>query len=78
MRFLSPVTIHEFPLDGNPCSFYSVRIFDALAPLANSVAVPKRTICAATNPRLQFIQSPRLLGTYLTLFRLTEVSTLLD
>ena len=41
VRFLPPVTIHQFPLDGNPCSFYSVRIFDTLAPLANPVAVPK-------------------------------------
>jgi hypothetical protein len=76
--FFPPVTIHEFPLDGNPCSFYSVPIFDTLAPLANPVAVPRRTICAATNPRSHFIQSLRSFGTYLTQFRLTEVSTLLD
>src|SRR5438309_11791718 len=78
VRFLPPVTIHQFPLDVDPCTFYSVRIFDTLALLANPVAVPKRTICAATNPRLHFIQSPRSFGTYLTRFRLTEVSTLLD
>ncbi len=52
------VTIHHFPLDANPSTFYSLRIFDTLAPLANPIAVTKRTLCAATNPRPHLIQSP--------------------
>ena len=52
------VTIHHLPLDVDPSAFYSLRIFDALAPLANPVAVSKRTLCAATNPRFHLIQSP--------------------
>ena len=52
------VTIHHFPLDANPSTFYSLRIFDALAPLANPVAVPKRTLCAATDTLFPLIQSP--------------------
>jgi hypothetical protein len=52
------VTIHHLPLDANPSTFYSLRIFDTLAPLANSIAVTKRTLCAATNPRPHLIQSP--------------------
>jgi hypothetical protein len=52
------VTIHQFPLDVTPSSFYSLRIFDTLAPLANPVAVPRRTFCAATNPWFHLIQSP--------------------
>jgi hypothetical protein len=46
------------PLDANPGTVYSLPIFDALAPLANPVAVLRRTISAATSPRFQFIQSP--------------------
>ena len=46
------------PLDANPGTVYSLPIFDALAPLANPVAVPRRAIGAATSPRFQFIQSP--------------------
>ena len=56
------VTIHHFPLDANPSTFYSLRIFDALAPLANPVAVPKRTLCAATNTLFPLIQSPESFG----------------
>jgi hypothetical protein len=39
-----------------------LRIFDTLAPLANPVAVTKRTIRAATNPRSHLIQSPESFG----------------
>jgi hypothetical protein len=56
------VTIHHLPLDANPSTFYSLRIFDTLAPLANPVAVTKRTLCAATNPRFHLIQSPESFG----------------
>ena len=51
------VTIHHLPLDANPDTFYSLRIFDTLAPLANPIAVTKRTLCAATKPRPHLIQS---------------------
>src|SRR5205807_5903546 len=57
-----PVTIHQYPLDANPSPFYSVRIFDTLAPPANPVAVPRRTICAATKAPPHFIQSAELLS----------------
>ena len=56
------VTIHHLPLDANPSTFYSLRIFDTLAPLANPVAVTKRTFSAATNPRFHLIQSPESFG----------------
>jgi hypothetical protein len=52
------VTIHHLPLDANPFTFYSLRIFHTLAPLANPIAVTKRTLRAATNPRPHLIQSP--------------------
>jgi hypothetical protein len=55
------VTIHHLPLDANPCTFYSLPIFDALAPLAISIAVTKRTLCAATKPWPHLIQSPESL-----------------
>jgi hypothetical protein len=72
------ITIHHLPLDASPSTFYSLRIFDALAHLANPIAVTKRTLCAATNPRPHLIQSPELFAQQLTQLPLTEVSTLLD
>jgi hypothetical protein len=60
--FPPPVTIHHFPLDAILSTFYSLRIFDTLAPLANPVAVTKRTFRAATNPWFHLIQSPESFG----------------
>ena len=56
------VTIHHLALDANPSSFYSLRIFDALAHLANPLAVTKRTPCAATKPWSHLIQFPESYG----------------
>ena len=62
-KLCSPsVTIYHLPFDANPSTFYSLRIFDTLAPLANPVAVTKRTFSAATNPRFHLIQSPESFG----------------
>jgi len=56
-----PVTIHHFPLDAILSTFYSLRIFDALAHPANPFAVTKRILCAATHPLFSLIQSPESL-----------------
>jgi hypothetical protein len=56
------VSIHHLALDANPSTFYSLPIFDLLAPPANPVAFIKRTICAATLPRANSSKLSRLFG----------------
>lgn len=63
-RRFPPVTIHHFPLDGNRTTFYSLPIFDALAIRAIPVAVPKRTLRAATFSPPQLIQYSQTFGPF--------------
>jgi hypothetical protein len=58
------VTIHHFALDANPTTFYSLPIFDALATLAIPVAVPKRTLRAATFSPSHLIQYSQTFGPF--------------
>ena len=79
-RWFPPVTIHHLPLDATRPSFYSLPIFDLLAPPANPVASVKRTICAATYslyPLIQYLLY-LLVGPEVNQHPLTEVSSLLD
>ena len=62
-RPVSPKTsIHHLALDAISSTFYSLPIFDALAPPAIPVAVTKRTLCAATNRPLQLIEYSQPFG----------------
>jgi hypothetical protein len=62
---LRSLLIEEFnhlALDANLSAFYSLPIFDTLAPLAIPVAIEKRTFCAATNRPFYPIQSIESFG----------------
>jgi hypothetical protein len=59
---LPAISIHHLVLDGHLSTFYSLPIFDELAPSAIPIAVLERTPCAATYCPSHFIQSPELTG----------------